>query len=47
MEEGNGEDIKRVGNEKITADHVSALYPLFDRVTSDLITGVITPEGIV
>lgn len=47
MEEGNGEDIKRVGSEKITADHVSALYPLFDRVTSDLITGVITPEGIV
>lgn len=47
LEYRSGDEVRRIGSQKITSDEIECLYPAFDIVPSSLVKGVITPEGVV
>ena len=40
------EEVRRIGSTQITLDEIDCLYPAFDIVPGEYVSGVVTPEGI-
>ena len=46
IEYREGNDVRRIGNVQIASEDATALYPCFDIVDPEFVSGIITPEGI-
>ncbi len=46
MEERNPEEFLTIADKRITSEKVKGIYPAFDIIPSHLITGIITPKGL-
>ena len=47
IEERDGDEVRYYGNCRICPEGTEVINPAFDIVPSDLITGIITEEGII
>ena len=47
IEYRSGESIKRIGDVQIASEEAVALYPCFDIIDSELVTGIITDGGVI
>ena len=47
IEYRSGEDVKRIGGVQIAAEEAEALYPCFDIIDPELVTGIITGGGVI
>lgn len=46
LEYRSGDEVLEFCGKRITADGIGALYPAFDIIEKDLVSGVVTPEGV-
>ena len=46
IEYREGEDVKRIGSTRTASDEAEVLYPCFDIIDPELVSGIIHPEGI-
>ena len=46
MEERDGGEVKKCMGHPTTSEDIEALYPAFDIVPSSLVTGIVTPKGV-
>ena len=46
IEYREGNDVRKIGNVQIASEDATALYPCFDIVDPEFVSGIITPEGI-
>ncbi len=46
MEERNGKDVKNIGERAIADENAVALYPSFDIIPPELVSGIITKDGV-
>ena len=47
MEERDGEEVKRMMGVRTASDDAMALYPAFDMIRPELVSGIITREGVI
>ena len=47
IEYRSGEDVKRIGGVQVAAEEAEALYPCFDIIDPELVTGIITGGGVI
>ena len=47
MEERSGEEVKSIGGSMIAEKETDALYPAFDIIPPELVSGIITKDGVI